>query len=135
MNRALWTVQSLLSPLFLFAGGAKLSMPLEEIATATGLPALLILIVSVAEVLGGLGLILPTLTGIRPGLTPLAAAGLVIIMVGATVLSAAGVGGGTPVSALFPLAIGLLAAFVAYGRSRPAPRRRRAPRAILQPAA
>jgi hypothetical protein len=71
--------------------------------------------IGVAEVLGALGLILPGLTGIRPGLTPLAAAGLVIIMIGATVLTAAGSG---IVPALFPLVVGLLLAFVAYGRWR-----------------
>jgi hypothetical protein len=134
MNRALWIVQGLLALLFLFAGGAKLSMPLDELATQAGLPAGLLLVVSVAEALGGLGLLLPGLTRIRPGLTPLAAAGLVIIMIGATALSAAGVGGGTPEGALFPLAVGLLAAFVAYGRWRLAPHRGPARRAALQPA-
>jgi uncharacterized membrane protein YfcA len=61
---------------------------------------------------------------VRPGLTPLAAAGLVIIMIGATVITLAG---GDVASALIPLVVGLLAAFVAYGRWRlVAPRRRRA---------
>src|ERR687894_406326 len=76
----------------------------------------------VAEVLGAIGLILPGLLGIRPGLTPLAAAGLVIIMIGATVLALAGVvpgGGVAPV--LIPLVVGILSAFVAYGRWRLAP--------------
>ena len=54
-------------------------------------------------------------TGIRPGLTPLAAAGLVIIMVGATVVTLAG---GDVALALIPLVVGLLSAFVAYGRFR-----------------
>ena len=73
--------------------------------------------IGVCEVLGALGLILPGLLHIKPGLTPLAAAGLVIIMIGATVLSLPmGV-----VMALLPLVTGLLAAFVAYGRWRLAP--------------
>ena len=67
-----------------------------------------------AETLGGIGLILPALLRIKPVLTPLAAAGLTIIMVGATVISAKG---GLK-AALFPLVAGLLAAFVAYGRWR-----------------
>ena len=66
---------------------------------------------------GALGLILPGLTGIRPGLTPLAAAGLVSIMAGATVVTLA-MGGP---AALIPAVVGLLAALVAYGRWRVAP--------------
>ena len=134
MNRVLWVVQGLLAPLFLFAGGAKLAMPLDEMAAQTGLPGALILVVSVAEVLGGLGLILPGLTGIRPGLTPLAAAGLVVIMIGATALTAAGVGGGDAAGALVPLGVGLLCAFVAYGRRQPAPQHAMSRPAALQPA-
>ncbi len=126
MNRALWIVQGLLAALFLFAGGVKLAMPLDELVAQTGLPGALILFISLAEVLGAVGLVLPRLTGIRPELTPLAAAGLVVIMIGATALTAAGVGGGDTVAALFPLATGLLAAFVAYGRRPAAPRSPRA---------
>ena len=86
--------------------------------------------------LGAFGLILPWALRILPGLTPLAAAGLVIIMIGATTLTAMGVGGGDPVGALFPAITGLAAAFVAYGRSRSAPRRRSArSQAVLAPAA
>jgi hypothetical protein len=137
MNRALWIVQGLLSPLFLFAGGAKLAMPLDEMVAQTGLPGPFIIFIAVAEILGGLGLILPMLLKIRPGLTPLAAGGLVIIMIGATVMTAATM---DAASATFPLVVGLLAAFVAYGRSRPAARRRQAIRSqatrrTLQPAA
>jgi hypothetical protein len=72
----------------------------------------------VVEVLGALGLILPGLLRIRPILTPLAAAGLVIIMIGATALTLAADGIAT---AITPLVVGLLAAFVAYGRWRLAP--------------
>ena len=60
-----------------------------------------------------IGLILPWLLQIRPGLTPLAACGLVIIMIGATTITAMG---GSVAGALFPLIVGLLAASVAYGR-------------------
>jgi hypothetical protein len=65
---------------------------------------------------------LPGLVRIQPHLTPLAAAGLVIIMIGATVMVTAMSG---PVAATFPAVTGLLAAFVAYGRSRVAPHHRR----------
>src|SRR4051812_23447177 len=121
MNRALWIVQGLLSALFLFGGVAKLTMPIDEMAEMLGLPAAFIVFISVAEIAGGLGLILPGLLRIRTGLTPLAASGLVVIMIGATAMTAAGVGGGDASAALFPLVTGLLAAFVAYGRTDLAP--------------
>jgi hypothetical protein len=129
MNRALWIVQGLLSALFLFAGGVKFALPLEEMAAQSGLPGPFILFIGVAEVLGGLGLILPGITRIRPGLTPLAAAGLAVIMAGATGL---GLAGGDIAAAAFPLVVGLLAAFVAHGRRTVAPRRRRSRRPALQ---
>jgi uncharacterized membrane protein YphA (DoxX/SURF4 family) len=125
MNIALWIIQALLALLFLFAGGTKLVLPLE-VLTSMGspnqipLPGLLVRFIGVCEVLGAIGLILPGLLRIRPGLTPLAAAGLVIIMIGATVLTFAGDGFAM---ALPPLVVGLLAAFVAYGRWRLAPHR------------
>lgn len=123
MNRLLWTVQGLLALVFLFAGGVKLAMPLDELAAVSGLPGPLLVLVSVAELLGAVGLILPGALRIRPELTPLAAAGLTVIMVGATVLTALGVGGADPAGAVFPLVVGLLAAFVAYGRGRQLGRR------------
>ena len=115
MNRVLWVIQALLALLFVFGGGVKLIMPIEELTKDTTLSGLFLRFIGVAEVLGGLGLVLPGLVRIRPGLTPLAAGGLVIIMIGATVLTLAG---GDVAPALIPLAVGLLSAFVAYGRWR-----------------
>ena len=117
MNVALWIVQVLLGALFLFAGGMKLAMPIDELVKQVGVPGWFIRSISVAEVLGGLGLILPGLLKIRSGLTPLAAACLVIIMIGATVLSLSG----GILMALMPFVVGVLAAFVAYGRWRLVP--------------
>ena len=125
MNIALWIIQVLLALLFLFAGGTKLVMSIEAMR-ALGppnqilLPGLLIRFIGVCEVLGALGLILPGLFRIKPGLTPLAAAGLVIIMIGAVVTTLLS-GDVTP--ALFPLVVGILAALVAYGRWRLSPGR------------
>ncbi len=115
MTYVLWIVQGLLALIFLFTGGMKLILPLEMMTEQMPLPlpGLFLRFIGVAEVLGAIGLILPGLLGIRPGLTPLAAAGLVIIMIGATVLTLAGFG---VAPALIPLVVGLLAAFVAYGR-------------------
>lgn len=117
MSAALWIVQALLAALFLFAGGMKLVLPIEEMTKQVPMPGAFLRFIGVVEMLGAFGLILPGLLRIRPGLTPLAAAGLVIIMVGATVVSLSlGVA-----MALIPLAVALLAAFVAYGRWRLAP--------------
>jgi len=117
MNIALWIVQVLLAGLFLFAGGMKLVMPIEEMMKQMPLPlpAWFLLFTGVVEVLGALGLILPWLLSIRPGLTPLAAAGLVIVMIGATIYTAAA---SDIATALMPIVVGMLAAFVAYGRWR-----------------
>src|SRR5215467_7158376 len=118
MNIALWIIQALLAALFLFAGGMKLVMLLEEMMKQMpiALPGWFVLFTGIVEVLGAIGLILPWLLGIRSGLTPLAAAGLVIVMIGATVYTFAA---GEIASALMPLVVGLLCTFVAYGRLTP----------------
>lgn len=122
VHYVLWVFQVLLALLFIFAGGMKLVTPYEEMAKqmANG-PVVFsepfLKFIGVAELLGGLGLILPSALRIKPGLTPLAAAGLLIIMIGAVVTTLpAGFA-----MAVTPLVIGLLLAFVAYGRWRLAP--------------
>ena len=123
MNIILWIIQVLLALLFLFSGGMKLVIPPDVLQSMGSpnqvvLPGLLIRFIGVCEVLGGLGLILPGLLRIRPGLTPLAAVGLVIIMIGAVVLTLIGDGVG---AAVVPLVTLVLVAFVAYGRWQLAP--------------
>src|SRR2546428_5685044 len=123
MNSALWIVQGLLAALFLFAGGTKLVLSLETLNSMSNqapLPGLFLRFIGVAEVLGAIGLILPGLLRIRPALTPLAAAGLVIIMIGATALTLAA---GDVAPGLISLVVGLLAAFVASAPWRLAPHR------------
>jgi len=93
----------------------KLVLPLEAMTGPIPVPGLFLRFIGVAEVLGAIGLILPGALRIRPGLTPLAAAGLVIIMIGATALTLAS---GAVALALIPLVVGVLAAFVAWGRWR-----------------
>jgi DoxX-like family len=117
-NRLLWIVQAVLTFIFLFAGGTKLVLPPEAMAGPIELPLLLLRFIGVAEVFGAIGLILPGLLRIRPGLTPLAAVGLSIITAAATVIT---VMGGQVAVALIPLLVCLLAAAVAYGRWRIAP--------------
>jgi uncharacterized membrane protein YphA (DoxX/SURF4 family) len=114
-NFALWTAQGILAALFLFAGGMKLTVPIDVLLKQMPipLPGLFIRFIGTCEVLGAIGLILPGLLRIRRELTPLAASGLVIIMIGATTLTLAGGGG---LSALMPFTVGLLLGFVARGR-------------------
>src|SRR5437016_12454348 len=114
-NTVLWVVQGLLAVLFLLAGVPKLIMTPEQMA-APGpiqLPLFFIRFSGVCEILGAIGMILPGLTGIKPGLTPLGAAGLVIIMTGATVVNL--VDGPAP-AAILTVILGLMAAYVVYGR-------------------
>lgn len=119
-NTGLWVVQGVLAVMFLVAGVPKLVMSAEQMA-APGpiqLPVAFIRFIGVCEILGAFGMILPRLTGIKPELTPVGAAGLVIIMMGATVVNL--VDGPAP-AALITVVLGILAALVAYGRrTRPA---------------
>jgi hypothetical protein len=110
-NALLWTVQGLLALLFLFAGVTKLLMPIEALTADSNLPGAFLRFIGVAEAAGAVGLILPALLNIRPVLTPLAAAGLVIIMTGATVISLP-----LGVAAAFPGVTGILCGIVAFGR-------------------
>jgi uncharacterized membrane protein YphA (DoxX/SURF4 family) len=112
-NAPLWIVQAMLAVIFLFAGSMKLVLPPEVLTAQLPFPGWFLRFVGVAELLGAAGLILPGLLRIRPRLTSLAAAGLVIVMIGATILTLAVSG---VASALVPLVVGLLAALVAYGR-------------------
>jgi len=120
MNRALWIIQWLLWLLFVFSGVSKFVMPVEEMTK--GMPEWLsgsfLHFIGVCEILGGIGLVLPTLLRIKPVLTPLAAACLVIIMIGATTLT---IMTGMAATAILPFVTGLLAVFIAYGRWRLAP--------------
>ena len=118
MNVALWIVQALLALVFLATGIMKLMISPEELTAEIPLPALFVQFIAVCEVIGAVGLILPSLLRIKPSLTPLAAACLVVIMLGATVITAMTMG---VALALVPLVLGVLAAFVAYGRWKLAP--------------
>jgi len=121
MPYVLWVVQGLLALLFLFAGAIKLLLPLAVLTKQMPLPGLFVRCIGVAEVCGALGLILPSQLRIQTGLTLLAASGLLIVMIGATVFTL--VTGGGPL-AVIPVVIGPLAAFIAYGHWRLAPHRK-----------
>jgi DoxX-like protein len=129
INALLWTVQALLALVFLFAGGMKLALPAAMLRGPVPLPVAFLKFIGVMEVLGAIGLVLPSLLRIRPGLTPLAALGLVIIMIGATTVTLLG---GLLAPAVVPLVVGVLASLVAYGRWRVAPARASSHRTTLQ---
>ncbi len=113
MTVTLWSIQIVLALLFLFAGSMKLVLPIEVMTAQMPLPGLFLRFIGVCEIAGALGLILPGLTRIQRGLTPLAACGLVVIMVGAVVVTLISEG---PALAGIPLVVGVLAACVASGR-------------------
>ena len=126
-NRALWTAQVLVALLFLFAGSMKFIMPAEKMQQGPIVfPLAFMYFIGLCECLGALGLVLPGLTRIHTELTPLAAAGLTIIMIGATTVTVIGMGAA---AAVVPAVVGLVTAWIAYGRTRveplsDAPRRR-----------
>ena len=118
-NRVLWTAQILAALLFLFAGSMKFIMSPEQMRQGPlTLPIPFIHFIGICECLGALGLVLPGVTRIHTFLTPLAAAGLTIIMIGAVVVSVLAMG--VP-AAIFPGVVGVVTAWIAYARTRVVP--------------
>ena|SRR5271157_1184891 len=117
VNIVLWIVQILLALAFAMAGIMKVTQPIDKLETRMGWvkdvgPRGVRLIGSL-EILGAIGLILPAVTGIWPWLTPLAATGLALTMVGAMITHGRrGEYSGIGVN----LVLLVLALFVAYGR-------------------
>jgi len=121
LHIALWVLQILLALQFALAGGMKVFAPDAYIgmsAWAADVPRPLLYFIGIAEILGAVGLVVPRATGIKPWLTPLAAAGLALVMLLAAGFHAVrGEWGSIAVN----LVLGALAAFVAYGRWRIVP--------------
>ena len=118
-NRLLWTAQTLAALLFLFAGSMKFIMPVEKMQQGPVVfPLAFLYFIGACECLGALGLVLPTLTRIHTFLTPLAAAGLTIIMLGAVTVSILAMGAA---AGIFPAVVGIVTAWIAYGRARVVP--------------
>ncbi len=122
MNIALWIVQILLALAFLMAGTLKATQPIEKLATrmtwVQSVRSWMVRLIGILEILGAIGLILPAVTGIWSWLTPVAAIGLVLTMIGAMVLHSSRrefSGLGVNVVLL------LLALFIVYGRFVVAP--------------
>ena len=130
MNVGLWVLQVLLGLFMAVASGVpKLIIPVEMLPMPIPIPGPLLTFIGVAEIAGGLGLILPGLLKIRPGLTPLAAAGLGLVAIGGMAYQVAA---GETGNAVFALAIAVLCAIVGYGRWQVAPHRVQSRRSVLQ---
>lgn len=119
MSTALWIVQGLLALVFVGAGAMKLMKSHDDLkadphmAWANDFSGGFIKFLGSAEVSGGLGMVLPGLTGIAPNLTAWAAAGLAVIMLGATAVHLRR----SEMPMVLPsLILALLAGFVSYGR-------------------
>jgi len=119
MHIALWIVSGLLAAAFLVAGSTKLFIPREKLAKAPGggwvldFSARFVKTLGALEILGVIGLIFPALLNIAPVLTPLAAVGLGIVMIGAAIVESRR---HEYRHALGNLAYLALAVFVAIGR-------------------
>jgi putative oxidoreductase len=118
----LWIAQGLLGAMFLMAGATKAFQPVEALAESlpwvTSTPILLVKFIGISELLGGLGLILPSLLKIKPFLTVWAALGLVVVMILAALFHASR--GEFSVIGMNVILMSF-AAFIAWGRSKKAP--------------
>jgi len=92
MNVLLWIFAALLAAMFLTAGLMKMTMPKEKLVPimewAKPVPEGQVKALGAVELLGAIGLILPRALNIAPVLTPLAAVGCAIVMLGATIVHA-----------------------------------------------
>jgi putative oxidoreductase len=122
MKIVLWVIQILLAALFLMTGIQKVMQPISALVPmmgwVTAVPEWMVRFIGLVDILGALGLVLPSLTRIQPRLTVWAAIGLVVVMVLAMVLH---VTRGEFGNLGFNAVLAVLAAVVAYGRSRIAP--------------
>ena len=131
VNRVLWTVQIAAALLFLFAGATKFILPAEKMQQGPIIFSIAFMhFIGACECLGALGLVLPSVFRIHAWLTPLAAAGLTIIMIGATTVSVLAMGAA---AAIVPVIVGVATVWIAYGRSSIVPIAD-APRRVLRAA-
>jgi uncharacterized membrane protein len=117
VNVVLWIVQVVLAAAFVTAGVVKLSQPVENLAKrmtwVNAFSVAGVRFIGLAELLGGIGLLLPAITGVDAWLTPLAAACLGLVMLLAAIFHIAR----REISKLPPsVVLGVLAGFAAYGR-------------------
>ncbi|HEY9724666.1 MAG TPA: DoxX family protein [Oscillatoriaceae cyanobacterium] len=122
----LWIAQVLLGAMFVMAGGMKALTPADQLMVAmkgSGLSLGMARFIGTAELAGAIGVVLPALTRICPILTPIAACGLLTVMILATGFNAMHGQTGAMITTII---LGCIAAFVAWGRFKKAPIRPRA---------
>ena len=121
LNVSLWVAQSILAAMFLMAGVMKFATSIEEqrkMEWAKHVSEGLIHFVGVVEILGAIGLLLPSILKIKPWLTPWAATGVALVMVLAMGLNVS-VGDTKPIMTIMILTA--IALFVAWGRFKKSP--------------
>lgn len=122
LHVGLWISQGLLAAMFLMAGLNKTFQSIEELAKmlpwVTDVSPGLVRFIGISELLGGIGLIVPSLLRIKPKLTAYAAIGLALIMLFATVFH---LSKGEANVIAFNFILMALAVFVAWGRLKKSP--------------
>jgi hypothetical protein len=121
MNSTLWIVHGVLAAVFLASGTVMLTQPrawlIEKFgAWVEAVPSGLVRLLGAVEVLAAIGLIVPPATGILPVLAPLAACGMVIVMIGAIIIH---VWQREYLEIVLNVALGAMAVFAAWGRVGP----------------
>ena len=122
LNITLWIAQIVIAGMFIMAGFMKSTSPIEQLSTSLpwtkDVPVWLVRFIGISEFFGALGLILPSLLKIKPVLTPLAALGIIAIMVMAAFFHITR----TEFSGIaLSLSLGLVAAFIGWGRWKKIP--------------
>ncbi len=119
MNIILWIAQVLVAAGFIWVAAIKLFQPIEKIAAmwpwTSEVPSLMVRLLGVVDLLGGLGLILPSLLRIKPRLTAFTAIAIIVLMICAGIFHIArGEGAVIGVNIFFAV----IAAFIAWGRMK-----------------
>ena len=122
LHITLWVLQTLLAAMYVMAGLMKVSQPVQTLSQSlpwtAQVPEALVRFIGVAEILGAVGLIFPSLLRIQPKLTPIAAIGLVLVQIFAIGFHITR--GETGVIGMNFILL-LIAAFIAWGRFKKAP--------------
>ncbi|HXN48759.1 MAG TPA: DoxX family protein [Bryobacteraceae bacterium] len=121
MKTTLWTAQVLWGVSFSITGFGKMlfynpalwNQAVHQVPWFSAVPQDLMIFIGLCEFLGGVGLILPAMTGVKPNLTPIAAIGLTVIMILAAIFHIAR---GEYSFLAINIVLGGVAAFIAYGR-------------------
>jgi len=122
LDVALWVAQLAIAMVFVMVGWMKVTIPIPELGAmmpwAEELPSHFVRAVGMIDIAGGIGILLPALTRVKPGLTVLAAVGCVALQICAIVFH---ISRGEAMMAPFNFVLLALAGFVLWGRRGPAP--------------